>query len=218
MRSAAETATKPGRVEILSYIDDDDESKFDYLMAQKELQLEPAVSSLKNMEMICGEPLSTPLMNNILSEKASGDIFVISNDDQIFRDKNWDDEIDKAAACYPDDIYCIWFNDGRYGEKICTFPVLSRRWVDILGYIEPPIFEHYNCDLWTWQIAKMLSRLHYIPNVMVEHLHPDTGKSQADVTTVKNLSGGRPERDRAMFVRFERYRILDASILREKMK
>ena len=53
---------------------------------------------------------------------------------------------------------------------------------------------------------------------MVEHVHPDTGKAPADATTVRNLSGGRPERDRAIFVKFERYRILDASILREKME
>jgi len=215
IKSVAATATKPSRVEILLYIDDDDPEKFNYLVAHKNLTIDPEVGQLLNVDMLVDEPLTTPLINNILADRAQGDVLLIANDDQVFVDKNWDVRIDEEAAKYPDDIYCMWFNDGRYQEKICTFPILSRKWVDTLGYIEPFLFEHFNCDLWTWQIGQMIDRLHYIPDILVEHLHPDTGKAEADETTERNLKGGRPDRDRTIFAKFERYRVLDASLLKD---
>jgi hypothetical protein len=214
VRSVAETASGPDRVEILGYVDDDDPEKASYLAAYKSFAVDRAIAALRTVELHVGEPLNTPLINNILADAARGDILMIANDDQIFRTKGWDLRIDEEAARFPDGIFCMWFDDGRYREKICTFPILGRRWVETLGYIEPPLFEHFNCDLWTWQIAQMIGRTHYIGDVLVEHQHPDTGKMAADATTQRNLAGGRPDRDRAMFVKFERYRILDAEKLR----
>ena len=214
IKSVANTATESGRVEILVYVDDDDPEKFNYVMAHKNLATDPAVGQLLNVDLLIDEPLTTPLLNNILADRAQGNILMIANDDQVFVDKNWDVRIDEEAAKFPDDIYCMWFDEGRYHEKICTFPILSRKWVDTLGYIEPFLFEHFNCDLWTWQIGQMIGRLNYIPDILVEHLHPDTGKSEADETTERNLKGGRPERDKTIFAKFERYRVLDASLLK----
>ena len=214
-RSVAATAVEPGRVEILAYVDDDDPERAAYVADYKRLALEPQVAALKAVDLCVGERLTTPLINNILAERAQGAVLMIANDDQVFRDRGWDLRIDEESGRFPDGIFCMWFNDGRYGGKLCTFPILGRRWVDTFGYIEPPLFEHFNCDLWTWQIAQMIGRTHYIGDILVEHLHPDTGKAAADTTTAHNLAGGRPERDRAMFVRFERYRILDAERLKD---
>ena len=218
IKSVAATATEPSRVEIMLYVDDDDPEKINYLVSHKNLSTDPKVGRLLNVDLLVDEPLTTPLINYILADRAQGDILVITNDDQIFVDNNWDVRIDEEAAKFPDDIYCMWFNDGRYQEKICTFPILSRKWVDTLGYIEPFLFEHFNCDLWTWQIGQMIDRLHYIPDILVEHLHPDTGKAEADETTERNLKGGRPDRDRAVFAKFERYRVLDASLLKDAIE
>ena len=63
----------------------------------------------------------------------------------------------------------------------------------------------------------MIDRLHYIPDILVEHLHPDTGKAEQDETTMRNLKGRRPEIDKLVFAKSERYRILDASILQNKI-
>lgn len=215
VRSVASTAGEPGRVEILAYVDSDDEQKFDYVVALKALQSDPEVNRLSGLDLVVDEPLTTPLINNILAERATGDILLIANDDQIYRDANWDIRIDEETAKFPDQIYCMWFDDGRYGEKICTFPIVSRKWVEALGYIESPLFEHFSCDLWTWQIAYMIGRLNYIGDIYVEHAHPDTGKSEADETTERNIKGNRPQRDQTWFARFERYRILDAGLLQD---
>ena len=216
--SVTDTATDPGRVEILVYVDDDDPLKFDYILKHKSLCLEGNVQSLMNLNVFFDEPLSTPLLNNILAEHAQGDVLMLANDDQVFCDKGWDNRLDEETAKYSDDIYCMWFNDGWYGEDICTFPIVSRRWVETLGYLTTPVFEKFNGDLWIWQIGQMVGRLHYIPDILVEHLHPDTGKAEADETTARNLRGRRPDRDRAMFAKFERYRILDAWLLKEAIE
>jgi len=215
IESVAKTALAPSRIEILIYVDEDDPKKFDYLLSHKNLTIDPTVSKLANVDLLIDEPLRTPIINNILAERAQGNILMIANDDQVFRDKNWDNRLDEEAAKFSDEIYCMWFNDGRYQEKICTFPILSKKWVNTLGYIEPFLFEHFNCDLWIWQIGKMINRLHYIPDILVEHLHPDTGKSQPDNTTERNLKGMRPKIDKMAFAKFERYRILDASLLQK---
>jgi len=217
IKSIATTATNPARIEILIYVDDDDPEKFMYILTHKNLTADPQITQLFNIDLLVDEPLRTPLLNNILADRAKGNILMIANDDQVFVDKNWDIRIDEEVAKFPDEIYCMWFNEGRYHETICTFPIVSRKWVDTLGYIEPFLFEHFNCDLWTWQIGKMIDRLHYIPDILVEHLHPDTGKSTADDTTERNLKGGRPERDRIIFAKFERYRVLDASLLKAEI-
>ena len=213
MRSVAETAARPERIEILAYVDDDDPDKFEYLIAVKNLAADEKVARLLDLNLLVGEPLTTPLILNVVAERAQGDVFLISNDDQIFRDADWDRRLDEEAAKYPDQIYCMWFNDGRYQETICTFPIVSRVWAETLDYVAPPLFEHFNADLWLWQMAVALGRAHYIGDILVEHAHPDTGLRPPDATTLRSLKGNRPERDRAMFARFERYRMLDASLL-----
>ena len=215
IKSVANTAMDPSRIEILIYVDDDDTERFEYLLSHKVLVTDPEISNLLNIDLLIDEPLRTPIINNILVERAQGDIMMIANDDLIFRDKNWDVRIDEEAIKFPDEIYCMWFNDGRYQDKLCTFPILSKKWVNTLGYIEPFLFEHFNCDLWTWQIGMMIDRLHYIPDILVEHLHPDKGKSKPDKTTERNLKGRRPKIDEIAFTKFERYRILDASLLQD---
>jgi hypothetical protein len=213
VKSIASTAALPSRIEILIYVDDDDPDKFDYLLSHKNLVIDPLISKLLNVELHVDEPFRTPILNNILADRAQGNILMITNDDQVFRDKNWDIRIDEEVSKFPDEIYCMWFNDGRYQDTICTFPILSRKWINTVGYIESFLFEHFNCDLWTWQIGKMINRLHYIPDILVEHLHPETGKSKPDSTTERNLKGMRPKIDQIAFAKFERYRILDASLL-----
>ena len=213
VRSVVNSASKPERVEILAYVDDDDDEKYAYLMTVKSLAADTQMSRLLNFDLLVDEPIRTPLINNVLAERAQGDDLMIANDDQIFRGGGWDQRIDEEADRFPDGIYCMWFDDGRYGETVCTFPIISRTWVKTLGYMESPLFEHFNCDLWTWQIAVSLGRAQYIGDILVEHVHPDTGKVHADKTTARQLKGNRTGRDRALYAIFERYRLLDASIL-----
>ena len=120
LSSVVDTVTHPDRLEILIYVDDDDDTRFDYVSLLKFLAAEPHFQAMGNIDLVVDEPLRTPLINNVLAERATGDIFLIANDDQVFKTKGWDVRIDEEAAKFDDQIYCMWFNDGRYEEKICN--------------------------------------------------------------------------------------------------
>ena len=113
IKSVASTATDLSRIEILIYVDDDDPNKFDYLLSHKNLVIDPLISKLSNIDLLVDQPFRTPILNNIFADRAQGNILMITNDDQVFRDKNWDIRIDEEVCKFPDEIYCMWFNDGR---------------------------------------------------------------------------------------------------------
>ncbi len=63
-----------------------------------------------------------------------GDVIIMGNDDLIYRTPEWDNILIKELSTIKDDIYCAWFDDGINGEKHCAFPIISRKWVETLGY------------------------------------------------------------------------------------
>ena len=118
----------------------------------------------------------------------------------------------------------MWFNDGWEAGNFCTFPILSRRWVEILGYLQFPFFEHFFADAWIWMLAKAVGRDHYIDDVQVEHRHWKTGKSDMDATYQRHATDhdnspedSRHARDRAVIDKFERYFLADVEALKGAM-
>jgi hypothetical protein len=143
-----------------------------------------------------------------------------ANDDQVYIDSGWDDRLDIETAKYPDGIYCMWFNDDWESQNFCTFPIVSRRWVETLGYLQFPFFEHFFADSWIWMLAKSVDRAVYLDDVLVEHRHWKSGKSEVDDTYERNSTDSgdsRYSRDRDVIDRFERYFLADVEAL-EKAK
>jgi hypothetical protein len=87
---------------------------------------------------------------------------------------------------YDDDIYCCWFEDLINGKSHCSFPIISKKWYETLGYFTPGVFHFGYNDTWVYDIAKRIDRCHFIPEVTVEHLHFSTGKVQMDSTYHRN--------------------------------
>ena len=124
---------------------------------------------------------------------------MLSNDDQVYKDKGWDVIIDRERNKFPDEIYCMWFNDGINGPNLCAFPIISRRWYETLGYFTPEIFEYFYVDTWIMDIARRAGRLHYIPHILVEHMHFTQGKSEYDATYRRNRPEGMASTDESLF-------------------
>ena len=219
--SAIKTADRPDRLEFLLYVDDDDPTLAEY---------EKAVASLKNnfpgmaISLTIGPAIGVPRAVDKLVTQTSADIFMTANDDQVYIDKGWDSRLDLEIAEFPDGIFCMWFNDGWEAGNFCTFPVLSRTWIETLGYLQFPFFEHYFADAWIWMLAKAVGRDHYIDDVLVEHRHWKTGKSDMDATYERHATGpeNSPEdfrhaRDRAVIDKFERYFLADVGALKSAM-
>ncbi|MEP0872333.1 FkbM family methyltransferase [Trichocoleus desertorum AS-A10] len=212
--SVLKTAHHPERVEVLFYVDTDDSTKLDYVEQLKAHKTE--LNRLKQCFLMVNEPIGVSKAWNALATASQGDLLVMAADDQIYNDAGWDTRLDQETAKFPDEIFCMWFNEGHWGEKLCTFPIVSRKWCLTLGYFITGIFECLYDDLWIMDIAKRVGRLHYIPDVLTEHLHWGYGKAEIDSTyefkQVDSQGNLKPavRRDMDLFGRTAPYREADA--------
>ena len=107
---------------------------------------------------------------------------MMGNDDCMFTTKDWDIILDDEVNKFPDEIYCIWFDDGMRSYMYGDFPIVSKKWFNILGYFTPGCFEFTFNDVWIIDLATRLGRIHYVKRIKVPHLHADKGLSQKDTT------------------------------------
>ena len=85
--------------------------------------------------------------------------------------------------------------------KECTGDVLIMG-NDDLVYRTPGCFNFGYNDTWIFEVGKMLDRCHFIPSVVVEHLHFSQGKSEMDDTYARNRTqekGNLYARDKIIF-------------------
>lgn len=74
----------------------------------------------------------------------------------------------------------VYGNDLLMEERIPTQVAISSSIIKVLGFFGPPGFTHLNVDL-TWKdMGESLGRIKYLPDVIVEHMHPAAGKAKND--------------------------------------
>jgi hypothetical protein len=49
-----------------------------------------------------------------------------------------------------------------------------------LGYMSPPELQHLNVDIAWLDLGNAVDRIRYLPDVVVEHMHPLAGKARMD--------------------------------------
>ena len=185
LESIIKTTEKLENVEILFYIDEDDDKKNDYISSINNL-LNRYDNPFKRVLPYIGETMSISKSWNIIAEKCIGDILVMANDDEVWITKDWDRRLNEEADKFSDEIYCIYFDDGTIHDKGCSFPMISRKWFETLGYFTPGIFNFLANDTWIEYIARYIDRLHYVSDVLVEHRHYLYNKSEIDETYKRN--------------------------------
>lgn len=97
-------------------------------------------------------------------------------DDHVCRSRGWDNEVTDAlrdpGVAYGDDLL--------QGEVLPTAPFISASIVLALGYYFLPDLEHMYCDNAVRDIGVQSQTLHYLPSVVIEHMHPLVGKAEWD--------------------------------------
>lgn len=192
-------ATANGDVEIVVYLDDDDPWLAGYFD-------DGALTT------IVGPRTKLGIAWNEVADACSGDIVGFVGDDCRFRTQGWDSAIQAVFASHRDPYWCVYADDGYQHEALATHPFLHREWRSLLGSWLPP-FPHGWTDTWVDDVARRAMRLHYVPRVQIEHLHPAARKAEMDETYVEGLERmvGGEERFRAT----ERERIMAAVKLTE---
>jgi hypothetical protein len=97
-------------------------------------------------------------------------------DDHRPRTEAWDRRIVEALAdpgiAYGDDLF--------QKHELPTAPFISASIVLALGWYALPTCRHLFIDNAWKDIGTLTGRLHYLPDVVIEHLHPLAGKAQWD--------------------------------------
>lgn len=89
-------------------------------------------------------------------------------------DRNYLGSLRRMGAGY------VYGNDLLMGERIPTQVAISSEIIRSLGFFGPPGFTHLCVDL-TWKdMGEGLGRIEYLPDTIVEHMHPAAGKARND--------------------------------------
>jgi hypothetical protein len=99
-------------------------------------------------------------------------------DDHRPRTTGWDsaylDELRKLGSGY------VYGNDLLMGECLPTQVAISSSIIRSLGFFGPPGFWHLYVDN-TWKdMGEGLDRIAYLPDVIIEHMHPAANKAKED--------------------------------------
>jgi hypothetical protein len=121
-------------------------------------------------------------------------------DDFVPRTEGWDAAVVTAleelgtGLCYGNDLL--------QGAALPTACFFTSDIVRTLGFLTPPALVHMFSDNYWLELGRQIERIRYLPDVVIEHLHPSAGKAPSDGTYED--SDARMDEDRAAFDRYMR--------------
>lgn len=173
--SLARHTARLGDVEVILYLDDDDETGHEISDARFEVR------------KIIGPRSNMGAYNTICLGHASGDLIMLMNDDVIVRTSEWDRRIVEIADAFLDGIFLAYPNDLHIGRRMCTFPILTKKACQVLQRPYPEEYKTYFIDWHIFDTFKRLralgqARIFYLEEVIFEHCHYMAGKAKLDST------------------------------------
>ena len=165
IKSFDETETESDLIVIV----DDDEPQMDEYLAQGCDVL---------MVQKQGKGMAKPLnfAANLYADKYRH--FAFLGDDHRPRTKNWDvtfiNKLDELGTGL------VYGNDLLQGENLATAVAMTGNIVKELGGMVPQDMIHLYLDNFWMTLGKDLNALAYLPEVILEHLHPVAGKAEWD--------------------------------------
>ena len=207
--TAITTASTSENLEFLFYVDNDDDS-----FPRREL------NEMKiNYKVINGHRQWISNCHNVLYTFATGEILMTAGDDMVFLTNNWDEIVRSKFDQIPDKIALVFGNDNAsHAGKIAVHGFFHQHWVHTLGtWVQPGRGSEW--DLWATENARMLDRLIYIEELLIEHVHyrQGSGKAKFDSTyqaIYRNNSSFRPN---LTYKLIKRERRIDRILLAEAM-
>lgn len=173
------TASDPDRVELVTYIDDDDES-------YENLALDIAWVQCRGPRHHDGL-VNLSIKWNDCYAASSGGIIMHCGDDIIFRTEGWDDVVRRAFDAVPDRVLFAFGRDGyQDGNNFGTHGFINRVWVEAVGFFVPPYFVSDFNDTFLNDVSKLIDR-HREIDIYTEHMHYCAGKAEIDENTAERL-------------------------------
>lgn len=184
IRSLIELADNPSRVQLMFAFDDDDEVGFKYFKDELQPWMDARDVNYTAMRFKRMGYVNLHKYNNAMAKGSSSRWLVIWNDDAVMESKGWDTTI----MSYEGQFKLLSFKTHRM-HPYSIFPIVPRKWYDILGYISP----HPTQDGWVSQTAYMLDIYQRI-NVEVLHDRFDlTGNNGDEIFQNRPMLEGKPD-------------------------
>jgi hypothetical protein len=99
-------------------------------------------------------------------------------DDHVPRTYGWDRAYVDALREMGTGI--VYGNDLIQGERLPTQCAMTSDIVRALGHMAPPTLRHMYCDDYWRDLGQQAGCLRYLPDLVVEHMHPVVGKAEWD--------------------------------------
>lgn len=148
--------------------------------------------------LIYGEDYPTVYKWNFLAERAlaSGNninLFMLGADDMIFATPGWDTALINHYNKLENKIHCYALQDSRDPEGT-PHPIVTREYIEAMGYAFHPIFLHWQTDTWTTKIAKANKVFTHLRDYLLIHDKP-SDRNEPDDTHNHIRSMGWRQRD-----------------------
>lgn len=149
----------------------------------------------KNFHWPDGMP--TAFKWNNLAESAFQDtnikLFMLCADDTVFSTPCWDKALFDHYNALENKIHVYHLLDSRNPDGT-PHPIVTREYIESMGYFLPPMFLHWYVDTWTINIAKASRCFTHLKDYLLLHDKPsDIGKPDETHNKIRHM--GWHERD-----------------------
>ena len=151
LKSISEKTKNQKNIEFLLLIDKDDPEIFDYIKLIEEYKKKINIKFYKSELKINSERI------NFLAKQSKNEIIFNTNDDMHIETNLWDEILNSEAVKFNrNEPFCIWPNVdiNKYKFLHCDFPIINRKWYEILDYLIFPKINHFYGDTWNCEISK----------------------------------------------------------------
>jgi hypothetical protein len=119
-----------------------------------------------------------PILNGITATRSHGCSHIgFLGDDHVPRTFHWDQYLVESLGGRPGVAYG---DDMFQHANLPTACIISSDLIRALGYFCPPGLNHLYLDNFWSTLGYAVGNLQYVPQVIIEHMHPLAGKAEVD--------------------------------------
>ncbi len=106
-------------------------------------------------------------------------LFMLGADDMVFTTPCWDEALLDHYNSLENKIHVYHLQDSR-DLNGTPHPIVTREYIEAMGYFLPPIFLHWHVDTWTVDIAKSNGCFTHMRDYMLLHDKPTSNDDVDD--------------------------------------
>lgn len=114
-------------------------------------------------------------------------LFMLAADDTIFSTPGWDKALIDHYNSLENKIHVYALQDSRDPDGT-PHPIVTREYIDAMGYFVPPIFLHWFVDSWTVDIARHNNCFTHMRDFLLVHDKPsDRGEGDETHNRIRRM-------------------------------